>query len=201
MLSFWLVCYFARAEEKLNEKNNMKIEKNNTSYKLIADSAEYVRTCLAAGDRVIKAYKFTPVLARIAMAEEELIVYIENGHEEVREWIYPGDVIAKRTNPDGTAFIDSYGHMNIWKMSPDYFYYRYDIEQLGETEELCYPRKDLLEFLQVKENIAIYFPHGKGRKPVPQSIEAGGYLNITDIDNIYGISESEFYETYKMVES
>lgn len=179
----------------------MKIEKNNTSYRLIEDSAEYVRTCLATGDRAIKAYKFTPVLARVAVAEEELIVYIENGHEEAREWIYPGDVIAKRANPDGTAFTDANGHMNIWKMNPDCFYFRYDIEQLGETEELCYPRKDRLLFLQVKENIAIYFQHGKEREMVSQVIDAGGYLNITDMDSIYGISEHEFEETYKSVET
>lgn len=175
----------------------MKIDKNDISYKLIEDSAEYVRTCLAAGYRVVQAYKVSPVLARVATAEEELIVYIENGHEEVREWIYPGDVIAKRSNPDGTAFVDAYGHMNVWKMSQEYFYSRYDIKQLGEREEFCYPRKVLLEFLQVKENIAIYFAHGKERKPVLQSIEAGGYLNVTDINRIYGISESEFNETYR----
>lgn len=178
----------------------MKLEKNNTSYRIIEDSAEYVRACLANGGRVIKAYKFTPVLARVAAEEEELIVYIENGNEEAREWIYPGDVVAKRANWDGTVFVDSRGHMNIWKMNPDYFYFRYDIEHLVETETLCYPKKDLLVFLQVKENIAIYFKHGKDRAMVSQSVEAGGYLNITDIDNVYGISEIEFNETYKTVE-
>ena len=179
----------------------MVLEKNNTSYKIIKDSAEYVRTCLASGDRPMKAYKVSPILARVAVKEEEITVYIENGNEEAREWVYPGDVIAKRANPDGTAYIDAYGHVNIWKMDPDYFHFRYDIGQLGETESLCYPRKDLLDFLQVKENIAIYFRHGQKREMVLQSIEAGGHLNITDMDNIYGISEPEFAETYKIAEA
>lgn len=48
----------------------MKIDKNDISYKLIEDSAEYVRTCLAAGYRVVQAYKVSPVLARVATAEE-----------------------------------------------------------------------------------------------------------------------------------
>ena len=85
-------------------------------------------------------------------------------------------------------------------MDPDYFYSRYDVEQLGEAEELCYPRKDILEFLKIKENIAIHFGHGKEGELVSQSIDEGGYLNITDIDNIFGIAELEFDETYKIVE-
>ena len=31
-------------------------------------------------------------------------------------------------------------------------------------------------------------------------IEAGGWLNITNPDDIYGISERDFYDTYKFVD-
>ena len=65
------------AEERwLNKERHMIIEKNNTSYRLIEDLQEYVRTCLATGNKVLRAYKNTPVLARIAVIEEEIDIFI-----------------------------------------------------------------------------------------------------------------------------
>ena len=39
-------------------------------------------------------------------------------------------------------------------------------------------------------------PWGENGALVPQHLRAGSYLNITDVNDIYGIAEQEFYETY-----
>jgi hypothetical protein len=53
-------------------------------------------------------------------------------------------------------------------------------------------------FMQVQDGVTIQVPWGENGSLIPQTIKAGGYLNITDMDDVYGIAEEEFNETYEV---
>ena len=50
--------------------------------------------------------------------------------------------------------------------------------------------------MQIKEDITIYVPWGENGALIPQHLRAGSWLNIEDVNDIYGIAEEEFKETY-----
>jgi len=177
----------------------MIIERNDKKYVLIKDIVSYVETLVKEGNSIIKAYKVTPVFAYLVIKPESFKVYIENGNVEIEEYAYPGEVVGKRATLDGKLFYDAYGHINQWKMDKDYFLAKYDIKEISETETLCYPLKNESLFVRVPENIAIHLYVGEDNDAVPQTIDKGGFLNITYIDSVYGIAEKEFYDTYQVL--
>lgn len=62
------------------------------------------------------------------------------------------------------------------------------------------PAGGVQTFMQVKEDIAVMVPWGENGADIPLTIDAGGYLNVTNPDDIYGIAETEFNETYRIIE-
>lgn len=52
------------------------------------------------------------------------------------------------------------------------------------------------EFVQIKENISFTTHWDKSQK-----ITAGGYLNITSKENVYGIDKDEFIESYQIIDT
>ena len=48
-------------------------------------------------------------------------------------------------------------------------------------------------------NLLVYVPWGENGKLIPQYIEAGGFLNITNLSDIYGVAEKEFKSTYRII--
>lgn len=130
--------------------------------------------------------KFAKVNAVKGRAGQEVVTVMANGLEETRnvvkadEFGNPGWII---TNPSGEQYI-----------VPDKkFKQRYD---LAKGYNNIYPSiYSPIDAIQINEDISFVAPWGE-----TMNIEKGGYLVINSKDDIYGIQEKEFYETYMPLE-
>ena len=99
--------------------------------------------------------------------------------------------IATKVDENGEPIIDSHGHLNQWIISDSVFKSKYekDEENLG----LFKPKGGPQVFVQISENIIL----NQGGSDM--EIASGGYINITNPDDIYGIQERDFFDIYKIV--
>jgi len=142
----------------------------------------------------VKAEKKGIVIAREAKENEELDVYTKNGNFEGHETAQKGDMILTRANDDGTPYVDDYSHINSWKVSRETFEKKYDTAN-PIKEGVYKPASGVQLFIQINDDISFDAPWGER-----QNIRTHGYLNITDLNDLYGIAEEEFKETYKYIE-
>lgn len=110
-------------------------------------------------------------------------------------------------NDDNTRYLvgDTQNKFNVWIMPEVTLKEKYDLAIKGAGKEhqpiedcevigLYIPKGGQQKFLEINEDIEFKAPWGE-----KQTIFSGGYLNITDPKDIYGINEEEFKETYKIV--
>ena len=150
---------------------------------------KYVTEKLMNPDEKIGIYKkYARVQARLGVAGEKIATILRDGHAEVDpehpEVVSEGDWVV--TNPSGEQY----------KVSGAKFAKRYDVEAGMGADGKYAPKGPAITALQIHEDITIYVPWGENGALVPQHLRAGSYLNITDVNDIYGIAEQEFYETY-----
>lgn len=67
-----------------------------------------------------------------------------------------------------------------------------------ESELFFKPKGQEQEFMRVSEDVALSVPWGKNGKNIMMTVDKGGYLNITNRDDVYGIAENEFNGTYRI---
>lgn len=95
-----------------------------------------------------------------------------------------------------------------WRVSAD------DVKELPEKEKILAEKSDTVKmcedasvkhnqgiqtFMKACVNLLVYVPWGENGKLIPQYIEAGGFLNITNLSDIYGVAEKEFKSTYRII--
>lgn len=95
-----------------------------------------------------------------------------------------------------------------WRVSAD------DVKELPEKEKILAEKSDTVKmcedasvkhnegiqtFMKACVNLLVYVPWGENGKLIPQYIEAGGFLNITNLSDIYGVAEKEFKSAYKII--
>ena len=83
------------------------------------------------------------------------------------------------TNPSGEQYL----------LKDSTFKKKYEV--LDEFNSIYKPKGGVQIFIQIPDNISFTAPWGE-----EMNIEKGGYLNITDKNDIYGVQEKEFKETY-----
>ena len=167
------------------------------------DVYQYVKDGLESGKMIpIKAEKYTRIIARVGVVGEKVISWnvdeAGNPIEEVVEEVKldsktgnPGWVVTK-TSENGDIIIDNNGHDNSWIISDTNFRKKYEIE--NEELGLFKPTGGIQTFVRISENIT--FPKwGSAMK-----IAVGGYLNITNLDDIYGVSKRDFDDTYRIID-
>ncbi len=157
--------------------------------KVIEDKRKYVFEKLMNPDQQIHLYKkFARVQARPGIVGEKIATILRDGHAEVDplhpEVVGEGEWVI--TNPGGEQY----------KVSAEKFKARYDVENGPGADGKYAPKGKPIVAMQIHEDIAIMVPWGENRSLIPQKLRAGSFLNITDIDSIYGIGEQEFYDTY-----
>ena len=67
-----------------------------------------------------------------------------------------------------------------------------------EGERVFKPKEQEQEFMRLSEDVALSVPWGENGKDILMIVDKGGYLNITDRDDVYGIAENDFNETYRI---
>ena len=122
--------------------------------------------------------KFARISAVAGVVGEEVITNTSEGQETVNTVKEEGDMIA--TNPSGERYIiDAKNFAKKYEASPE------------DGENVYRPKGGPQLFIQLSEAIEFIAPWGEEMK-----IAAGGYLNITNPKDIYGIQPQEFAETY-----
>lgn len=157
------------------------------------DAAGYGKALVDAGAEIVTAEKKGAVLARAAIPGEKTDVWTKNGNLESLETAKEDELILTRADDDGRPVVDEHGHVNSWKISRKTFEEKYDAEHPLETG-VYKPAGGPQKFVKLAENVCFIAPWGS-----PQKIRKGGYLNITDPGDVYGIAEEEFKETYRVV--
>ena len=164
------------------------------------DVSDYVKIGLESGEMIPRvAEKFARIIARQGEVGEKVISWSEDefGNEVMeKEGVVTLDVNTKepgwvvtKVNEIGEVIVDSNGHENSWIIEDSTFKKKYEVDL--ENPGLFKPKGGPQTFVQIAHNI-ILEQWGSEMK-----IAKGGYINVTNLDDMYGISERDFNDTYK----
>ena len=160
---------------------------------------DYAVAGIASGElKPVVAVKFARVLARRGVVGEEVISYSQNGIvekvatvSEDPETKQTGWVLTK-LDENGEVLVDEFGHKNEWIVDASTFARKYDLDETKDGG-VYKPKGGPQIFVPIVMDV-ILEQWGSEMK-----IEAGGWLNITNPDDIYGISQRDFEDTYRIV--
>ena len=148
---------------------------------------KYVYDLLEKGAEPKWYKKYARVEAERGVPGQPIETIMKDGHLEVSAVVKAdenGEADWIVTNPSGEKY--AVPHAKFSK--------RYELEVGADGKHA--PKGDPIEAIQISEEITFDVPWGKNGALVPMTIKAGGFLNITNLDDVYGIQEEEFYETY-----
>ena len=168
------------------------IEKNENA---LSDEAlaEYISK---RESNAFMAKKSGNVLFRAVKEGEKIPVFTKSGNLEAEEIGQAGKFLVTRCDDSGKPIVDEYGHTNSWQISAETFAKKYEIDN---TTGIAIPKGEPQKFITTDRDITLYKPWGKDGALVEQNIPAGGVLNITNKNDVYGIAKEEFAETYKVL--
>ena len=167
------------------------------------DIQEYVKHCLEMGTLLpFTAEKFARIIARPGMIGEEVISWSEDKDgNEIKEKVatvkldektnQPGWVVAK-ADENGVAVIDKNGHPNQWIIEDSKFRQKYEVDSVYPW--LFKPTGGVQTFVELPQGITLEQWGGL------MAIDAGGFINITKANDMYGISKRDFEDTYRVVQ-
>lgn len=155
--------------------------------KHIRDIKEYINTLVDYPH--VKAMKSGMIDIRKIHEGQAVKTWTSDGNLETVNTAQGNEYIARKLNEDGTPAIDAFGHFNEWLISRETL----DRKYTRVSENVYRPKGGVQIFVQIPEDIVFDVSWGT------QSIKAGGVLNITNEDDMYGIAEQEFNETYRIV--
>ncbi len=145
------------------------------------------------------AVKTGYILAKKGREGEEVRTYTKNGILETIARVRADeegaeDYVVTRCDENGKPVVGMLGRPNCWILSVKALAEKYDIESRKRGVLLCRPKRVCQKVIQIPDDISFRAPWGN-----IQTIRAGGYLNVTDPDAIYGIAKEKFRETYELV--
>ncbi len=162
---------------------------NNTKFKKVENIKEYLINELKKGTVQAGLFqKWGEISARVGIPGEEITTIMSDGLRETKNTVSldengcPGMVVKNST---GEEYI----------VAASDFQERY--EKIPGTENRFRPLSNPINACRVCEDICFIAPWGE-----MFCLAAGGYLVYNkDVDNIYGIQESEFNKTYRKADS
>lgn len=151
---------------------------------------------------VIEAKKIGNTLAKQGVVGEKVISYAmdSDGNEIVeregtieldKETGKPGWILTKVDN-NNKPVVNKFGHLNQYIVQDSVFTKTYEPSMDGQG---LYSKSQIERFMQLEDDIHF------GTKYGDMTVSKGGYAKITDMSRISGISELDFNDTYKVVES
>ena len=144
-----------------------------------AEMKNFVENAIANGATVKNFAKFARVQAEQATEETPIVTILQDGTKETTNTAMPGDWIV--TNPGGEQYV-----VPGSKFSKKY-------EPAPELGDNWYkPTGGVQRFLETDEDLVFVCSWGE-----EQTIKAGGFINVSCLDDIYGIARQEFFDTYK----
>ena len=131
---------------------------------------------------------------RRAVPGEEIVSIDKNGVVEGTVKGREDLMVVTRCDKDGKPILNKDGKPNTWTIEEDTFKRTFNAD---EKTGIALPKQEKRMFLQVDRDIDI--PVSWADNGI-QHVPAGGYLNITNEKDVYGIGPEEFKETYNVVE-
>ena len=187
--------------EEANTENNpwQNMGEQVPFYKKIDNVVEYAKQLEASGVEAITAEKFARIAARKGQAGEHVTSWsanqdgspvIENEAEVVADE-QSGETgwVATKMNENGEPVVDKNGHTNEWIIPDATFRKKYEDDP--EHPGVFKPKGGPQKFVKVSEAIKINQWGGE------MNVDAGGYINVTNPDDMYIISGRDFADTYK----
>ena len=155
---------------------------------------DYIDELRAYDAKEVDAEKSGCLIARPAIPGEDIVVYTETG-VEAHEVGQEGKWVTQAVDLDGNPVLNAAGQPNIWQQSEENLRKKYDVDHIQENG-FVKPKGGVQHFIQTDRNIAVMVPWGENGSLIPQTIDKGGYLNITNMGDVYGIGEAEFGKLY-----
>ena len=181
----------------LSNKPSDYVIRNGKEYEIIDDAEQYTSELAGNNANVVSGTKSGGVIARKGTPGEPIVVYTNNGNIEATESCGENKWILTRADDKGKPVIDKYGHDNSWQISEETLKERYDVKHMTK-DGFVRPISSPQTFIQVDKDIAVMKPWGPNGSMIPQTLDKGGYLNITNKDDIYAIAAAELKETYNV---
>lgn len=196
--------YFIKKDFKDNTEllHMNKAKTGSEHYQNINNLYEYVQKQITEGANITKAEKKMNIAARPGIIGEEIISWSES--KDGQAVIEKKDVVAKdkrtgkpgwvatKIDEKGNEIVDAHLHLNQWIICDSIFNEKY--EAVNEEFGIYKPKSKEQLFIRLKEAIHI-MQWGK-----EWYVDAGGYINITDNNDYYVISNRDFSDTYKIVQ-
>ena len=101
----------------------------------------------------------------------------------------PGWILTK-TGSDNKPIYNEFGHLNQYIVVDSKFKSMYEPSADGLG---LYSKKQIEKFIQSDEDISFETKYGE------MFVPTGGYIKVTDLDRIPGISEQSFHDTYAII--
>ena len=167
------------------------------------DVASYVKQGIESGSMVPRqAEKFARIIARQGNVGETVISWsVDAQGNEVQEKVaqvgldsqtgQPGWV-ATKVDEQGNVIVDINNHANQWIIDDSTFKRKYELDP--ENQGLFRPTGGPQIFVQIPDNIIL------NQWGSDMRIAAGGFINITNANDMYGISQRDFEDTYKFMD-
>lgn len=141
----------------------------------------------------LQAEKFAKIIAKQSKGGETVISYSvdKDGNPIIEKEAITkeGDYIATKASEDGKEVLDQHNNLNQWIIDEETFNKKYEMKK-GNVFK---PKGSKQLFVEIPNPI-ILNQWGSDMK-----IDAGGYINITNAEDMYGISKRDFEDTYKVV--
>ena len=100
--------------------------------------------------------------------------------------------IVIKADSNGEPIIDENGHDNRWIIDNDTFNKEYE----KDIDSLVYKPKDgVQKFVRITDNVIL------DSRGCDMKIAKGGFINITNPNDLYGISKRDFEDTYKIIDA
>lgn len=163
----------------------------------------YVKHGIETGTMIPRtAEKFARIIARQGTPGETVVSWsVDFQGNEIQEKVAQIQVddktnqpgwIATKTDEQGNIIVDSNGNSNQWIIDDSTFKKKYEIDPANPG--LYKPKGGVQIFVQITDNIIL------NQWDSDMKIAAGGYINITNIDDMYGISQRDFEDTYRFTD-
>ena len=152
--------------------------------------------------QIIEAKKIGNTIAVQGTVGQEVVTYEVDaqGNEYIErtgvvaldpETNEPGWILTK-TNSDNQPVVNAFGHTNQYIVPDSKFKKMYEPSADGPG---LYSKSQIEKFIQSDDDITFETKYGE------MVVNEGGYIKVTDLDRISGISEQSFNDTYVVVDS
>ena len=102
----------------------------------------------------------------------------------------PGWILTK-TGSDNKPVFNKFGHINQYIVTDSKFKSMYEPSLDGD---FLYSKSQIEKFIKAEDDVTFETKYGE------MVVNAGGYIKVTDLDRISGISEQSFNDTYMVVD-